>query len=243
MALRPLFCPEEVNFESDSQPLGGSSTHIDVSSSFLVDARIGGKTVIELGKDMYVEALRKQNSKFPETNLMDADHGFLAPVKARSDLMAIASLIPNVIDQEFIADVLAVDMTRPVFSPTRCGLLSLVPIHWSSNWRKEFADTLLKSQMAGASELFENLSNPTKTMAFHKGEAEHFLEKCRDRLESAEGVTELVSYLGQSRTEIAASDISKNPRGQILEPGFRVIFPVFTPAPKAWSKTLNSECR
>ena len=242
MALRPLFCPEEINFESDSHPLGGSGVSIGVSSSFLVDPRIGSKTAVKAAKDIYVDALRKQHSRFPETNLMDADHAWLAPVKARSDLMAIASLVPNVIDQEFIADVLAIDMTRPVFSPIRCGLLPLAPAQWSPNWKREFTETLQKSRLAGAWELFENISNPSKTMGFHRGQAEQFVEKCRDRLESAEGVAELVGYLGQSRAEIAASDISKNPRGQILEPGFRVIFPVFQPAPKAWSKTLIAEC-
>jgi hypothetical protein len=30
----------------------------------------------------------------------------------------------------------------------------------------------------------------------------------------------------QRRAEVKAAETSKNPRGQILEPGFRVIFPV-----------------
>ena len=42
---------------------------------------------------------------------------------------------------------------------------------------------------------------------------------------TAEGVIESVSYLSGIRESVYDDEISKNPRGQILEPGFRIVFP------------------
>ena len=71
-----------------------------------------------------------------------------------------------------------------------------------------------------------------------KTEAATFLKSCQASLSSpASAPNRSWRFLAQRRAEIAASEISKNPRGQILEPGFRVIFPVqaTTPAPGALS--------
>lgn len=156
---------------------------------------------------------------------------------------ALARHLPAVITEEFIADVLAVDFTRPVFSTTRCALLPLVPARWSATWENEFRENLRSSNLPGAAALLANLTAPEKTTAHHQARAERFLERCEQRLRTRDGALDLARYLGQTRAEIAASEISKNPRGQILEPGFRVIFPVLNPPPSPWRRTLNDECR
>ena len=51
------------------------------------------------------------------------------------------------------------------------------------------------------------------------------LDTCRATLRDAKAVHDLYLLLIQRREEAKQSEISKNPRGQILEPGFRVTFP------------------
>ena len=53
----------------------------------------------------------------------------------------------------------------------------------------------------------------------------------------------MYKLLAQRRAESFASEISKNPEGQILEPGFRVIFPKVTPAAKPGFLRLNEDCQ
>src|SRR5690349_17499268 len=57
-------------------------------------------------------------SQLPEKSVpSDADHAWLTPVKANSDVVMIKALVDmGVVDDEFVADVLAVDFTEPLFS-------------------------------------------------------------------------------------------------------------------------------
>jgi len=60
-----------------------------------------------------------------------------------------------------------------------------------------------------------------------------YLEACQARFDATGGYTSAdLAVLLERRVLIAASEISTNPRGRILEPGFRVIFAMPTrPAP------------
>ena len=60
---------------------------------------------------------------------------------------------------------------------------------------------------------------------------------------SQDGVDELVAMLAQRRLEISANALSSNPRGQILEPGFRLIFPVMAADITAGKFTLDASCK
>jgi hypothetical protein len=60
-------------------------------------------------------------------------------------------------------------------------------------------------------------------------------------LQSKDAVIELVRLLAQRRQEAGDSEISKNPQGQILEPGFRVIFPMTTPPIRSGSLRLTED--
>src|SRR5215475_14588892 len=80
-------------------------------------------------------ALESMRSELPGNKRADADHAWLTPVKAHSDMVAVDALIEQgVVDKDFVTAVLAVDFTNPVFSKIRCGLLKLVPDRGGSDF-------------------------------------------------------------------------------------------------------------
>ena len=140
-----------------------------IPSAFFVDPRLGAAD-ISVARPHYDAALQKLRSRLPETpGRVDADHGWLTPVKAHSDIVAVDALVEQgTVDKEFVADVLAVDFTNPVFSKTRCGLLKLVPDKGGADFVARFQDALRGASVPGASELLANLSDPARNAAFHE---------------------------------------------------------------------------
>ena len=229
--LRPLFCPVELNFESDTALTGD----VTIPAGFFVDPRLHKRTV-KISRAAYDAELRKADSTFPETKNRDADHAWLTPVKAASDIAVIDELVRRgVISNDLVADILAVDFTEPVFSAVRCGLLRAVPTQFSPGWASAFTAELATSSLPGAKELRENIVNPERTPLYHARRAAAFITAC-----TANKLDALYGQLVQRREAVLTSQISKNPKGQILEPGFRVIFPE---ADKAFPRMhLNERC-
>ena len=243
--LRPLFCPVELNLESDFTPLDDKAP-LGIPSAFLIDSRLA-QSSITIDHAQYDGALVALNAVFPEIRPQrrDGDHGWLTPVKAFSDMRAVESLIKQgLIDQEFVSDVLAVDLTNPVFSRSRCGLLRLVPNKADANWKETFKTSLKTAKTnPAAQELLNNLTDPTRTAQFHQARGARLLSQCQNRLQTQDSVTTLYRLLAQRRSEAFASEISKNPLGQILEPTFRVIFPKTKPAIAPGSFRLTDDCQ
>ena len=243
--LRPLFCPVELNLESDAQPLDDKAAQLTIPSGFFVDPRLARKDIV-INRAHYDAALATLKVSFPETSRADGDHGWLTPVKAFSDTQAIESLIAEgLIDQEFAADVLAVDITSPVFSAARCSLLRLLPNSAAGSWQTAFEASLQSNAKSNpaARELLNNLTDPARTVAFHQARAASFLEQCQKNLGTRDAVIKLYQLLADRRAQAFASEISKNPLGQILEPNFRVIFPRPSPAIKPGSFQITEEGR
>lgn len=168
-------------------------------------------------------------------------------MKAFSDMLAIESLIKQgLIDQEFVSDVLAVDLTNPVFSRSRCGLLRLVPNKADANWKETFKSSLKTGGKTNpaAQELLNNLTDATRNAQFHQARGTRLLTQCQNRLQTSDSVIKLYQLLAQRRSEAFASEISKNPKGQVLEPtGFRVIFPDTKPQIRPGSFRLTDDCQ
>ena len=221
--LRPLFCETEINLESDLSPLATSVQMIQIPSASIINP-ILGQGVLSLQKTDYNQLLSLFKMNFPETSLADADHAWLVPVKGYSDQIAIQSLIANnVVTEEFALDVLATDMQNPLLSQKRCGLLKLVP---NSGNMDDFIKALSQSKLSEARELFDNLTDNEKNKSYHLQSAQNILEQIKLDLQTSEGRVQLFKKLLQQRNSVFHSEISKNPMGQILEPGFRVIFPI-----------------
>ena len=231
--LRPLFCPVELNLESDPVPFDDRAAQLNIPSAFFVNPLLAQGSV-SVRREHYDAALTALNFSSLETSpkRLDADHGWLTPVKAASDLLAIETLIEQgLIDREFALDVLAVDLTNPLFSAARCGLLRLLPETAEGDWQKKFQAALKAAPRdPAAQELLNNLTNPARNVALHQERATNFLQQCREHFQTAPEVADLLRLLAQRRAEVLTSKISKIPGGEILEPGFRVIFPL--PAPR-----------
>jgi hypothetical protein len=205
--LRPLFCENEINLESSLAP-SGSSAPVQIPSGFFVNPLLGTAT-ITVAASTYLSFVQRHGLHFPETPFADADHAWLTPVKGFSDLLAIQTLVKNgVIDLGFARAVLAIDADHPVFSPARCGLLKLVPPE-QAGWRSELVARLQTSGLPLATDLLRLLAAPPTSMSI------------ANQPVTDEDFQKLLSV----RQAAFASEISQNPRGQILEPGFRVIFP------------------
>jgi hypothetical protein len=242
--LRPLFCPTEINFQSDVLPNDEAADVIHVPSAFVIDTMLYEHTEgMTISRKDYEFALHASHSKFPEIDREDADHAWLTPVRARSDQMMAGQLIKRkVIDDKFAAAVLSVDMTNPLFSKTRCELLRYVPKTETSDWLQIFLRNLKNSENKSAHELFLKVTDAGMTKEYFENNAKLFLEKCQVQLRNKDNVIKMHKLLAQRRVEVAASELSANVLGRILEPGFRVIFPEVTPKPVAGNFKLDENC-
>lgn len=235
--LRPVFCEQEVNLESDLRPLSDPGVDtIQAPAGFFLDPRLlpQGAEGVTMKKNLYVAALKQFNSLFLDyqaggarpTDGIDADHAFETPVKGRSDMLLAEAMVKSgLIDEEFVLDVVALDMTRPMFSDARCGLLLLVPDQASDGWRAEFTRRLQAAPQSAAQELFKNLTDPQRTAAFHREQAAKLLRTIQANVQQQSAVTGYVRLLAQRRIAVYQAQISQHPQGQIFEPGFRLIFP------------------
>lgn len=242
--LRPLFCPVELNIESDSEPFDDRKPALRIPSGFFADPRLGASD-ISVQRQHYDLAIQKLRSRLPKTpGRADADHAWLTPVKAQSDIVAVDALIEQgVVDKEFAADVLAVDFTNPVLSKSRCGLLKLVPAMGGSDFVARFQSALRGTIAPGASELLGNLTDPTRNAAFHEKQALAFLANCKQRAADPAAVLDWVSLLAQHRAEVVTSEISQNPQGHILEDPGRIVFPSIQPPAVAGRLVLTPGCQ
>lgn len=243
--LRPLFCPVELNLETDALPLDEGEPVIQIPAAFFVDPRLA-QGAVTIDKVHYAAALATWNAAFPEIERADGDRAWETPVKAVSDIRTVQSLVDQgLIDEEFVADVLAVDMTNPALSRERCGLLRLLPEAEAEGWQATFTVALeaASEENPAAAVLHDFLTDPTKNRAFHQTQAQQLLATCQAQLQEEASVAALFGLLAQKRAEVFVSELSQSPGGQILEPGFRVIFPEVTPQPQPWSSKLTATCQ
>lgn len=235
--LRPLFCSVEINLSSATHRLFDEPSVFSVPSDFFVDPWWSIDVEVRIESQDYYQALETKGSKFPENGFLDADHAWLTPVRSWQDTALIRNLVKqNLIDEEFVADVLAIDFTQPLFSKERCDLLKLLPKE-SHSWRLVFINRLRESSTASAQLLFKHLTDPAETKAAHFTKVRSYMEKCAE----SPNVPQLLDVLASRRDSVSTNVISTHPGGQILEPGFRVIFP-------KWRKGsggigLNKDCR
>lgn len=238
--LRPVFCEQEVNLESDTQPLEGPDKIIRAPVGAFVDPRLAGDIqAVTLDKGLYVNALTLFQSQFIDyqsgnfanavqpVNQIDADHAFEVPVKSHSDRRLAERMVETgLIDEKFVYDVISIDMTRPMFSRQRCGLLQLVPGGApTADWRPRFEQNLANSGLPAAKVLLANLRDPARTPAYHRAKAKELLVKVQNNAALQQGVNGYVRLLAQRRIAVYQAQISQHPQGQIFEPGFRLIFP------------------
>ena len=244
--LRPLFCTVEINLQSDVHVNGEAEDDVEIPLEFFISkpfTKHSSAQRIKITRASYHWALLKNKSSFPGTMRSDADHAWLTPVKGVGDYLAISHLHDiGLIDSRFILSVLSIDMFNPLFSDKRCQLLKYIPEARSNYWQLSFIERLKTSNDAAARELYKKLISPSYSARYYQNKIEHFVKDCRKKLKSKKNVNRLFQLLLQRRFEIKMSEISKNPRGKILEPGFKVIFPEVSESNSAYGWALTEHC-
>jgi hypothetical protein len=106
------------------------------------------------------------------------------------------------------------------------GLLKYVPARATdaADLRAKLIANLQQADEPAAKELLANLTDPARTAAAHQKRAKAYLATLAKAAPDA--MNDWLKLASQRRAEVKAARTSQNPRGQILEPGFRVIFPV-----------------
>lgn len=227
--LRPLFCESEINLVSDIWPSQTGTPTVRVSSLIFASGRWGARD-LHWPRPLYMRAMRILGLRFPESGHPDADHAALAPVKSLSDEIAIDSLIRSgLIDSSFAATILAFDLENPLISPSRCRLLKLVPRQGPS-WISQFVERLTADPSPQVQELGNTLRRPSQSRhASTTQRVSAHLDRVQNLMNTPDGSVEVLSHLVRLRRAISLSEISRNPQGQILEPGFRIIWPEPSP--------------
>jgi mono/diheme cytochrome c family protein len=241
--LRPLFCPVELNIESDLEPFDDGKPAVQIPAGFFADPRLGSAS-ISIPRKNYEQALQQLGSRMRKPpGRTDADHAWLAPVKANSDMLMAEALVEiGVVDKEFVADVLAVDFTNPLFSPSRCGLLKLVPAG-GKDFRPRFQAALKASAEPAAKLLLDNLTDPKRAANFHRQQVRDYLDACQKRASTPEAAIQWFGVLAHRRAEIDQLELSKHPRGHILESPGRIVFPSASTPPGRLDLTPACEVR
>ncbi len=223
--LRPLFCDLEINLESDSVPAENSSV-VQIPSSSLAGP-FAGPFKFQASKGAYLGLLQKYKMQFPETSLLDSDHAWLTPVKGYSDLVAIGRLkMSGLVDDKTILDIYFSSTVGSLMNKEKCNLLKLVPnsMEWKSGFLQNLKGQGLASSSTVAKSVFEKMSTAAWTPAAYQKAMRDWYLATSQKLEQGEIENYFVQLL-KNRNAVFESEISKNPRGQIFEPGFRVIFP------------------
>lgn len=235
--LRSLFTTMEMNLVSDAAPFkqreaGGDS--VALPSDFFVDRRLAGGGPVSVPLKVYRKALADTGSRFPPRTKEESPetrHAFLVPARSLIDNAVLDALIGRgLLDEELVADVLAVDFTTPVFSARRAGLIRYVPD--TARDVHELRARLVKALKAapakdeGAKELLANLTDPKKTAAAHREAAKAYLETCAGAGGDAKAMFDWLRVASQRRAEVLDQEPARHPQKQnILEGGFRLVFP------------------
>lgn len=210
--LRPLFAPLELELAAGGAPLDEAGEDLELPSGLLRDPRLAQRA-LRVDRRAYLDALEATDSRFPEVTRRDADHPWLGPVKAWSEREWARVLVEEgIVSEDLVTAALGLDPARPVFSPLRArALIDWIPDRpFHPGWMDALPPEARRA-MAQASRLRAEAAADLAARAHELGDP-------------AEVEAELRRQQGR-RQAIRESEISRNPRGQILEPGFRVIFP------------------
>jgi hypothetical protein len=158
-------------------------------------------------------------------------------------LLTEALVEMGIIDNEFVADVLAVDFTTPMFSQARCDLLKQVPAEGGPGFLARLQSALKASAQPAAKMLLANLTDPKRNGEFHRQQVRAFLDACNQRATRPEAVNEWFGLLVKRRAEIDKLEFSRHPEGRILESPERVVFPSASVPNRELEMTASCEVR
>jgi hypothetical protein len=235
--LRSLFSTMEMNLVSDTVPFAdrqARGTAVEVPAGFFADSRLASAMPsVPVDLAIYKDALTRVDSRFPSkgSSTRETRHAFLVPARSFIDNRVVDSLVKSgLLDDELVADVLAVDMATPVYSNRRAALIRFVPEKAANvSELRERLITALRAAPAtdrGAQDLLVNLTDPARTAAAHRAAASVLVAVCVKDARAPETVEGWLRLAAQRRQAIEKAETAKHPQGVITERGFRVIFPI-----------------
>jgi hypothetical protein len=215
--LRPLFCTMDINLQ-EGMFEARADLMIDLAfanpSQFFADADVFGgigKTVIaKMSPQNYLTATRALHQRIDATfddnqSFVDTPHRFIYPERGALDHQYIFALREkDLVSEDLIRDILFVDFTRPIFSPTRCGLVELAEGLTDPATAK--ADLIAAIERKGANandaerEFLRSLKDPGAAPR-HQARVQGYLDQCKTRAtrDNAGFTNDLVRYASHLR--------------------------------------------
>jgi hypothetical protein len=225
--LRPLFCSIDMNLTSKKTSAA--------SRDLLVDRLFSGTSAGSVKKEEYLSAIANSGQKIidgrtgeqliggkDQKPLVDTVFGFTFPMRSRQDTDYTTELQnQQIADIDLVKDILSIDFTRPIYSPTRCALLEQVPDVPVGDMRFDkvksaFIAKLEGTQEPAARELLASLKNQGDA-ANHDFEVKKFLQACQARSQSEPSAyaADLVRWASHLRK--AAERARNEENGGIIE--------------------------
>ena len=191
--LRPLFCTMDINLQA-----GGTSARADLMIDLLFakptqffgnpDAfgGLGATTIGQMQPANYAAALQANGQKiggeFSGKTFSDTPDKFMYPERSGLDHQYVAEIKnQNLVSEDLIRDILFVDFTRPIFSPTRCSLADVADgIDASKAKEQLIAKLQARSRSAAEDELLASLTSAGAAPR-HQIETDAYIQKCTAR--------------------------------------------------------------
>jgi hypothetical protein len=174
-------------------------------------------TAIAANQQKIVDAQGNQLVSSSGKPVVSSPNGFVYVKKGDVDQRYIARLVAaGIVDKDFVMDVQHVDFTRPIFSPTRCGLLDAAPALSGAQLtpdaiREGFKNALKDSTKPGAAQLLKNLGDTNDGDA-HVNDVRSFLNACKAR--KADFVPDFLRYTAHVRAATKAHR-TQTPQGAL----------------------------
>jgi len=224
--LRPLFCTMDINLQSAG---ASSSPPTSIRNEVLLDpawqssdsppVNAADYTALVAQFKQRVEGsggtqLKDQASKPVD----DTFFKFTFPERSAIDVAYVQQLVAlKIVDDDFVKDVLDIDFTRPIFSPTRCGLLQFAPTLAADQMtpdaiRDGFKAALAADTSAAGKKLAANLAAAGDAAA-HRAEVDTYLTACKARDKKA-FLTDVFAFVAHQR-RAARANVANSGQGII----------------------------
>ncbi len=207
--LRPLFCTLDMNLQS-GETSANQGFFLDqtwnVFDSVDLDPALYAATLIA-NKQVISNAFGKGGIPLQNKSgtVTDTFFAFTYPERGNIDLFYEQALLQaKIVDDDLVKDILSIDFTRPIYSPTRCGLLAFAPTLAPDKMTPDAIRAGFKVSLAGkpgaAAELLKNLGDTTDAAA-HSAAAAKFMAACKAR-PAKDMIPEIVSRASHLRNVV-----------------------------------------
>ena len=223
--LRPLFCTMDINLQS----AGGTSVPTSIRNEVFLDPAWQSFDSPPINAADYTALVAQFKQRIAGNGgnqlkdkagkpVDDTFFKFTFPERSAIDVTYVQQLVATkVVDDDFVKDVLDIDFTRPIFSPTRCGLLKFAPTLAADKMtpdaiRDGFKTALAADTSAAGKKLAANLAAAGDAAA-HKAEVDKYLTACKARDKKA-FLTDVFAFVAHQR-KAARANVANSRQGII----------------------------